>query len=233
MLYLKQEKYYISNIFLTEQELKDLDETLWQENAEITINSKGTYVVNVKTTDEFDHTAYFNTDYVIFGGFEETLNLGRESNSYDKLNITSNSLITYNFSYQDQTKYEEGLKNNLITNVLLPKNTKLTLINNNTNEVYTYVVPTSDDNYNYQTNNYATYPLDLFTKVGQTDNTKVFDQKTFINEATKNISILIDFKNAEITNDFSLNTYLEMRNTDEVILTTLKSSIKPVQSNGE
>lgn len=224
----KELKYYISNIFLTEQELKDLDASLWQENAEITLNSKGTYVINVKTTDEFDHTAYFNTDYIVFGGFEETLNLGRESNTYDKLNITSNSLVTYNFSYQDQTKYEEGLKNNLITNVLLPKNTKLTLINNNTNEVYTYIVPNSEDNYNYQTNNYATYPLDLFTRVGQTDNTKVFDHKTFINEATKNISILFDFKNAEISNNFTLNTYLEMRNTNEVILTTLKSTIKPV-----
>ena len=224
----KELKYYISNIFLTEEELKNLETSKWQENAEITLNSKGTYVINVKTTDEFDHTAYFNTDYIVFGGFEEALNLGRESNTYDKLNITSNSLVTYNFSYQDQTKYDETLKNNLITNVLLPKNTKLTLINNNTNEVYTYIIPTSDDNYNYQTNNYATYPLDLFTKVGQTDKTKVFDHKTFINEATKNISIVIDFKDAEISNNFTLKTYLEMRNSNEVILTTLKSTIKEV-----
>lgn len=224
----KELKYYISNIFLTEEELKNLDASLWKENAEITLNTKGTYVINVKTTDEFDHTAYFNTDYIVFGGYEEYLNLGRESNTYDKLNITSNSLVTYNFSYQDQTKYDETLKNNLITNVLLPKNTKLTLINNNTNEVYKYVVPTSEDNYNYQTNNYATYPLDLFTKIGQTDKTKVFDHKSFINESTKNISILIDFKNAEISNNFTLKAYLEMRNSNEVILTTLKSTIKEV-----
>ena len=224
----KELKYYISNIFLTEEELKNLDASLWKENAEITLNTKGTYVINVKTTDEFDHTAYFNTDYIVFGGYEEYLNLGRESNTYDKLNITSNSLVTYNFSYQDQTKYDETLKNNLITNVLLPKNTKVTLINNNTNEVYTYTIPNSEDNYNYQTNSYATYPLDLFTKIGQTDKTKVFDHKDFINESTKNISILIDFKNAEISNNFTLKAYLEMRNSNEVILTTLKSTIKEV-----
>ena len=224
----KELKYYISNIFLTEEELKNLDASLWKENAEITLNTKGTYVINVKTTDEFDHTAYFNTDYIVFGGYEEYLNLGRESNTYDKLNITSNSLVTYNFSYQDQTKYDETLKNNLITNVLLPKNTKLTLINNNTNEVYTYTIPNSEDNYNYQTNSYATYPLDLFTKIGQTDKTKVFDHKEFINESTKNISILIDLKNAEISNSFTLKAYLEMRNSNEVILTTLKSTIKEV-----
>ncbi len=224
----KELKYYISNIYLTEQELKDLEQTSWIDNNEITLNTKGTYVINVKTTDEFDHTAYFNTDYIVFGGYEETLNLGRDVTSHDTLNITSTSSITYNFSYQDQTKYDETLRNNLITNVLLPKGTKMTLINKNTNEVFTYVIPTSSDNYNYQANTYATYSLDLFTKVGQTDTTKVFNNKNFIEEATKNISIIIDFKNAEVSNDFTLKTHLEMKKSSEVILSTLKSTIKEV-----
>ena len=136
--------YYVSNIFLTKQEIKDLDQSKWSNYEDVvTLNEKGTYIVNIKTTDERGHTEFYNTDYIVFGGFEETLNLGREEAFYDKLNITSTSTVTYNFTYNDQTSNKAGYTNHLITNTNLPINTKITLIYNNTNDIYTYNVTSS------------------------------------------------------------------------------------------
>ena len=210
--------YYVSNIFLTKQELKDLDQSKWSNYEDVvTLNEKGTYIVNIKTTDERGHTEFYNTDYIVFGGFEETLNLGREEAFYDKLNITSTSTVTYNFTYSDQTSYKEGYTNHLITNTNLPINTKITLINNNTNDIYTYKVTSSTKD----------IKLNKFTKLSQSDNTKVFNDKNFINETTKNISLVFDFKNTEITDILSIEPYIEIKDSsNKTILSTLKTTLK-------
>ena len=92
----------------------------------------------------------------------------------------------------------------------------------------------NEDNYNYENscetdncNKYATYPLTLFKKMGQ--NNITFDDEDYINSETKDITILIDFKNAEITKNFSLKAKLELKDSkDEVILSTLKDTMKVV-----
>ena len=204
--------YYVSNIFLTKQELKELDQSKWSTYEDVvTLNEKGTYVVNVKTTDERGHTEFYNTDYIVFGGFEETLNLGREETTYNKLNVTSTSTVTYNFTYSDQTSYKDGYTNHLF--FLFKYNIKL----NNTNEIYTYKV-TSDT---------KDLKLNKFTKLSQSDNTKVFNDKNFINETTKNISLVFDFKNTEITEILSLKPYIEIKDSsNKTILSTLKTTLK-------
>lgn len=211
-------KYYVSNIFLTKEELSDLDNSKWSDyNENITLNTKGTYVVNIKTTDEQKHTAYYNTDYIVFGGFEETLNLGRTKTTYEKLNITSNSSVTYNFTYSDQSSYQEGFTNHLITNINLPINTKITLIDNNTNEVFTYKVKEETKD----------IKLNKFVKLAQTDKTKVFNDKNFINETTKNISINFDFANTIIDEIITISPYIEIKDSsNKTILSTLKSTVK-------
>ena len=56
-----------------------------------------------------------------------------------------------------------------------------------------------------------------------------FDDEDYINSETKDITILIDFKNAEITKNFSLKAKLELKDSkDEVILSTLKDTMKVV-----
>ena len=44
------------------------------------------------------------------------------------LYITNKSSILMNFTYQDTDEYLEGNKHQIISNVLLPENTKITII---------------------------------------------------------------------------------------------------------
>ena len=215
-----EQKYYISNIYLTEDELKELPSETWQNYTQpITIDSKGTYVINVKTTDERGHTSYFNTDYIIFGGYEETVTVGRNNQEVEKINITDNSQVTFNFKYEDITAYQEGYTNYLITSSPLPINTKITLIDNNTSEVFTYK----------QTTSLTKIPLNTFTKVGQSNNQVTFNDKKYIDEATKNLSLIIDFKDTALTENYTFTAYIEINNVnDKEILSTLKSTLKTV-----
>lgn len=213
-------KYNISNILLTEDELNELDDDDWTTYTDaITIDSKGTYVINVKTTDARNHTAYYNTDYIVFGGYSQSLNLGREEDTYPSLNITNDSTVTYNFTYAEQTSYKDGYVNALVVTSALPLNTKITLINNNTSEVYKYIVESTK----------TTYYLNDFVKLGQTNTSNTFVDKDFIEETTKNISFVLDFSNTEITTQTTINAYLELHNSsDKTILSTLRTTTAPI-----
>lgn len=229
-------KYYISNVLLSEDELKDLED--WEEyESGISLNSKGTYVVNVRVEDSQGHVSYVNSDYIVFGGYEEVLTLGRNGDiSLDEVNITDKSTITYNFKYENETIYEDGYSNNLITNILLPKNTYMTLIDNVNNVVYSYKVKTSNDEFGYEDscndescNKFATYPLSLFTKVGQTNTDNVFDDKNYLENEKKDLTLVMDFSKSEISSVKELKASLEIYDSNKkVILSTLKTTIKKV-----
>lgn len=212
-------KYNISTKTLTEEELKTVEWRDYKDNIQLT--ECGNYVVYVQVTDAADRVKYINSDNIVFGGYEETLLLGRNTKVDEgKVNITSKSSITYNFKYDEERTYQENDTNSFVTSIELPKNTVMTLIDNTTNEVYKYKT-TAEENKNYLLKN--------FVKVGQTDKTKVFSDETYTNKKNKDISITLDFKETEITENITFKAHLELINFNkEAVVSTLKETIKDV-----
>lgn len=233
-------KYHLANKMLTEEELKALEDTNWLEyNEKIEITECGNYIVYLKVTDEAERIKYINSDNIIYGGYTEKLTIGRNKISEEtEINISSKSSVTYNFKYNEERNYQEGDNSNLVTNILLPENTIMTLIDNTTNEVYKYKITSKDDNYGYETScktddetcqKYATYPLKNFIKLGQTDTSQIFNDSEFISNTSKDLTLTIDFAKANIEETFTLETYLELNNNqNDFIISTLKETIVPV-----
>lgn len=212
-------KYYISSTKLTKTDLINLEDNNWKDYEDkITLEQKGTYIIYVRTKDSLNHEAYYNTGIIIFGGFEEeiTLNDGKITGQ-NNVNITNTSAVTYNFSYDKTTSYNDGYMVDLITTEKLPIGTNITLKNNNTNEVYKYIV----------TEEKTKFKLKEFVKVGQIDETNKFNEKDFIQEVNKNISITFDFVNSEVTKNVTFTAYLDVcDSSNKVVLSTLRSTFK-------
>ena len=212
-------KYHVSTKLLTEEELKTVEWKDYKDNIELT--ECGNYVVYIMVTDAADRVKYINSDNIVFGGYKEKLSLGRNTKvDGDKVNITSKSSVTYNFKYDEERTYQENDTNIFVTTEKLPENVVMTLIDNTTKEVYKYKT-TKDDN--------KTYQLKKFVKVGQTDKTNIFSDETYTNKKNKDVSITLDFSQAEITENITFKAHLELINSNkEAVVSTLKDTIKEV-----
>ena len=81
----------------------------------------------------------------------------------------------------------------------------------------------ASNEYNYN----KTYQLKKFVKVGQTDKTNIFSDETYTNKKNKDISITLDFSQAEITENLTFKVHLELINSNkEAVVSTLKDTIK-------
>ena len=208
---IKSVEYYLSNEIINEDKL---DSVSWNTyNDKITINNKGTYILYVKVIDNADYITYVNSEYIIFDGYSvDSLNAGR-NNKFTTNYITNKSSVTLNISYQSSYNYNEGKIHSIVSNTPLPLNTKITLIDNNQNKVYTYTVDKQDTNYN----------LTLFKEVGS-DN--LFSEDNYTNQINENFTIVLDFKNTDITNIEDIKIAMELNNQDSVIK-TLTTTLKP------
>ncbi len=239
---IKSLKYYITDEVLTINNLNNLASTNWTEYSDgILINDTGINIVYIQITDENDNVTYINTDYIILSGYSETLTLGRNSSSYLNADpyITNKSLVSLNFSFTNTIlDYEEGDSHNLMSNLLLPSGTRLTLIDKAKNKVYEYTIPNSEDNYNYNNScnpedlnciKVATYPFTLFKEVGASTN-KYFSEDDYYENSsvTENFTIILDLSNTSIeTNYNDINLYMELHDSNgKNIRPTLYSGIK-------
>ena len=130
----------------------------------------------------------------------DSLYPGMNGEEVDNLYITKNSSVSLNFSYQDVTEYQEANKHQLISNILLPENTIITMIDKINNKVYKYTTTSNNYGYDECSNNncYATYDFELFDEVGTT---KKFKESNYTGTIDEHFLINIDFKNTEITED--------------------------------
>ena len=145
----------------------------------------------------------------------------------DNIYITENSSISLNFSYQDTNEYNEGNKHQIVSNILLPQNTKITLIDKINNKVYKYVTTNLDYGYNDCTTQDCTakYDFELFTEVGTTNK---FEESNYTGTINENFIVILDFKNTKINqniNDISIYLKIDSNNQSE-IKNTLLNSIK-------
>lgn len=234
-------KYYISSTQLANTELDNLEPDYWLDyTTPILIDNNTKKVIYVRVEDNSGFITYANTDYIVLNGYSQgDLTLGRNtSNNLNNLYITDKSTISFNFNYEDQIGYATGYTHNLVSTILLPKNTKITLIDNNTGKVYMYKINSSDDLYGYsdscESNDIdcvkkATYPLSLF-KTGKISTDEYFNENDHYNvsDIDENFKVIIDLSETTIKSNYdNISLYMDIRDLNNKILrTTLKDTIK-------
>ncbi len=220
-------KYHISDEVLSETQLDQLSGSDWIPFVdEIVIDEFGKHIVYLQIIDDFDYVSYLNTDYIIYDGYTlNEISFGRNQSSNFELTpyITGKSTVTYNFIYNtDNVINLEGHTHNLVTNILLPVSTKITLIDNVENKVYNYQILTDEDLYNYHSScddgdceKRATYPFTLFSRIGHT--TEKFVESSYDNNGTimENFTVILDFSNTNISSDYhNVSVNIELHNPE-------------------
>jgi hypothetical protein len=235
-------KYYITDQILNTSDLNALNENSWNVySSEILISDVGTRIIYVKVIDNSNNITYINTDYIVLSGYTESLIVGRNPSSYlgAAAYITNKSTVTLNISYSNNSASElSGYTHNLISYLLLPLNTKITLIDHITSKVYEYKVPTSEDNYNYNNScpvedvdciKVATYPFTLFKEVGTGATDIPFSESTYYSSGTinENFTVVLDLSNTSIsTNHNNVMLYMELHDSSNInVRPTLYSTI--------
>lgn len=229
-------EYYVTDSTLSTTELNNINTWVTYQNP-IPINNSDKKIIYVKVKDNCGFVTYANTDYLSLNGYvENNMTIGRNTNNVlNDVNITNKSTISLNYSYKDTVGYSEIYTHNLISNVLLPVNTEITLYDRNTGNVYKYIIPTSDDDYNYNNScsddnctKKATYPFTLFKTINESN--QYFNETDYYNKDAidEDFKVVIDFRNTLITSNIkNISLYLETRDTSGKILrSTIKSSIK-------
>lgn len=212
-------KYYITDEYLDLNALNLLSSESWLTyTSPILISEQGTYIVYVKITNKDGTITYINSDYIVFSGYTSDIIIN-ESNY-----ITDKSNVILNYTYQNEHSYLGNYTHNLISNILLPNGTKITLKDNITNKIYEYKITTSDDIYNFNNScnsdtcmKVATYPLTLFKEIGTNEVYKYFVESTYYSNGITNedFTFNIDFKDTNIdTNYDNVNIYMELHNPD-------------------
>lgn len=219
--------YYISDKILSQEDIEKIEN--WNEYTEKFYISSQKTIVYVKVVDNCNYSTYANSDIFILNGYTlNSLSPGMNGDKIENIYITEKSSISLNYSYQDTNEYIEGNKHQLISNILLPENTKITLIDKIKNKVYVY--KTINDDYGYNDCNIDTdiceakYDFELFSEVGS--NTK-FEESNYIGTINENFVVIVDFKEANINENIeNISIYLKINNENEnEIRKTLKDSL--------
>lgn len=216
--------YYLSDTILSEEDIKLLEE--WNEyTEEININNPKT-IVYVKVIDNCNYSTYANTDLFVLNGYTlNSLSPGMNGKETKNLYITEKSSVSLEYSYQDSNKYTEGSKHQIVSNVLLPQNTKITLIDKIKNKVYVYKTTDNDYGYNdcHDGKCDAKYDFELFSEVGSKNK---FIESNYNGAINENFVVIVDFKEAKITeniNDITISLKIDNTNINEIKNTLIDS----------
>ena len=210
-------EYFVSQIFVSQVDLEQITE--WNVlDGSVVIDEKGPNIVYVRSEDSNGHINVVNSDYIIYGGYNEDLSIGSTSfSSVSEANITNKSSVLYKFTYNEDIPYTDGYNTKLILSNKLPENTLITLIDHKLNTVYSYEVSVEDT---------TEIGLNKFSMVGNT-NEILFDDIAYLVADNKEVSIIFDFSAANVESNLSFNVYLELRDKmDNIVLSTLRDTIK-------
>ena len=226
-------KYYISSELLTKSNLDDLEDSKWLDYTEgAKISTEGKNIIYAKIVDNCGYITYVNSDYINYNGYKiESLKAGQET-ELNIVNITSKSSITIRAKFSDDIDYKENYTHNLISNVLLPVNTSITLIDNKKKKVYKYKIATSEDIFNYSNScssldceKYATYSFSLFNEVGKKEKTNFIED--YSGKVDEDFTIIVDFSEDNITSNYeNVKLSLELEDGNNTIISTIKNTIK-------
>lgn len=200
-------EYFISNEQSTEVlDPNDIDYIPYKDK--INLNKSGYYTIYFKVTDVFGNIAYVNTDLLVLDGYNLKITdvYNNDLTTYNN-QITNKSTIKYKYEREinlDTFNYNNNSKYYLVSNIQLPNNTIISLIDNINNKIYNYTTKEEDvilDNGTYQ------YDLSLLKEIGTT-NINYFNNLTknyYNNNILKeDFEIILDFKNTTIENNLNI-----------------------------
>ena len=191
--------YYVSSELISEEELSLLSEVWNQYDEKVVVNSNENNIYYFKIIDNNGNENYISTDYITVDGYKfGNMSVGRE-NVNSGIKITRESSISFNYSYSDSNLFVDGYKHNIVSNVLLPKGTIITLIDNINNKIYKY--KTTEDSYGFDGNK-AIYPISLFNEIG-TIETMLLNESIYSGSINEDFNIILDFKNVNIENNYN------------------------------
>lgn len=229
-------KYMISNNTYTKEQLDNMDDSKWNNYTENTIVNENKYIIYCKVTNLYNDVFYTSTDYIILNGYSNSyLFLGR-NNNYENNNMTDKSSLTTNYTYHSEYSYGNSYNHNLLSNLLLPIGTKITLIDKIFNKTYYYEITTNNDyGYNNSCNNldsdcvkYAIYPFTLFKESGSTNISYIENNYYQNGEVNENFDVIVDFNNALFDKNY-LDIWFKLKLINEnSSITTLTSDLKKV-----
>lgn len=201
-------RYYLADNVLSNSELDNLEDKNWLEYKDlINIKDRKMTIVYVKVVDNANNTTYINSDYLVYGGYEQTnvYLADQDLTAENNISISNKSAISFTYSFKNDNRYQEGYSRNLIVNKLLPAKTKITILDITNNKAYVYKIPNSEDKYGYNDScqgkdeticsKKATYPFVLFDEVGTTDIKYIDSEATEINDQYK---VILDFSSTDI-----------------------------------
>ena len=207
---IKSVEYYIGNGFINDYNVN------WTSYSDIIhFGNVGEYILYVKVTDGCDFVTYASTPLIVYDGYVSTVHpLGFNSGN----SIAGKSSIVYNFSYSNNKQL--NFTHNLISSIILPRYTNITLIDKTNDKVYGYVVNSNDD-FGFNTDGYATYPFSLFKEKGKNSVVNYVDG-TVTNEQ---FEVILDFSGTNINTNYNdVYIYLEGNSSGVVRPTISKNS---------
>lgn len=224
---LENVSYYITSDILKENELEELSDVWMKYKDGVNINSNNNNIVYFKIVDNNGSNSYISTDYITLDGYtQKNIVVGRDIVSSSNVNITNNSRISFEYSYTDSNLFVEGYSHNIVSNILLPAKTHITLIDNVNNKVYKYKTDSSSYGYD-DVNKRAVYSLNKFNEIGTLE-TYLLNESVYIGTINENFKIILDFKDAKFDKDYEdVNILFEVSdNEGKKVIPTLKESIK-------
>ena len=122
----KSVEYYLSN-----SSISDMSSISWVTyNGNIPVNNVGEYILYVKVTDGCDFITYASSPIIVYDGYVVS-NLNPLGGNGDK--ITNNSSISFDVNYSNNKQL--SLTHNLVSSILLPRYTSITMIDKTNNKV--------------------------------------------------------------------------------------------------
>lgn len=199
-------EYYISS-----QIINDFDAVSWISYSDsIDISTVGEYILYVKVVDGCDFITYASTPIIVYDGY--VVNYLKPVGFNEGINITSNSTIVYDITYSNN-KVLSDVEHSLVSSVILPRNTDITLIDNTNNKVYEYVVNSNDD-FGYSVFGNAHYPFSLFKEKGKVSDS-YYSEGSISNE---HFTIMLDFSNANINSNYNDVSVYIISESDGVVV---------------
>lgn len=210
---IKEISYYLSNEIISN--FDNIDFIKYE--TPINITEYGSYIIYARVIDNAGNTTYVNSDMIKYGGYTlNSLKVGRNNESLSSALITDKSSVIYNFTYSDNNTYKSGYYHKIVSNINLPINTKLTLIDNITNEKYVKVLSEETNSILFNT----------FSNIGLSITKNFIEKET--GDINEDYSLIVDFSNTEILSNInSLIIQLKLNDTlsDRG---TIASTLKPI-----
>ena len=217
--------YYLARETLSIVELNNINS--WESySSTVDINTNGKFVLYVRETVN-NSNVYISSDKLVYDGYiVGDLLLGRNGSLRGK-NITSKSSVKLSFSYSsDENPNFTNYSHKLVSSILLPLGTKITLKDIALNKNYEYIISTDSDLYGYNENGYASYPLTMFSELGTLGAHYYSESSYYSDSVLENFIVIVDFQNTSIDTTYNnVSLYMELI-CNEYVRPTINSSKK-------